>query len=274
MPLSRSLVTLPVLAAFAAVHAPADAESVRFNTVFGDFEVDLFEEETPGHVANFLAYVDAGDYDNNVIHRAAELTDGSEFVVQGGAFRYEGTPVSSPFELAEVESRGPVTNEPGISNTRGTLALARVGGQENSGTSQFFFNLQDNTGLDGVDGGFTVFGEVAGDDGLSILDQIAAVPTFRGAAPFGELPLRDFGAGDGVRSEFGADEFVLINSIVRVDIEDVPGTDPDEPGDGDVGDGDDDTPVDPGDPAVIPTPGAAAAGILGLASMALRRRRD
>ena len=255
MSLPRSLAAVPLFAALAAVSVPAAAESVVFDTVFGSFEVNLFEDATPLHVANFLEYVDAGDYDSSVFHRAAELDDGSEFVVQGGGFTFDGTPLSAPSELTEIASRGPVTNEPGISNTRGTLALARVGGQENSGTNQFFFNLQDNTGLDDVDGGFTVFGEVADASGLSILDQIAAVPTFVGAAPFGEIPLRNFDVDDIGVEDLGADQFVIVNSITRVDV-----VDPVDP-------------IAPVDPASVPTPGAAVAGLFGLAGCVLRRRR-
>ena len=273
MPLPRSLAAAPLIAAVAAVASPAAAESVRFDTSFGAFDVDLFEEDAPGHVANFLAYVDAGDYDGSIFHRAAETADGGEFVVQGGAFRFEGTPVSSPFDLADITNRGPIDNEFGASNTRGTLALARVGGQENSGSNQFFFNLQDNPFLDSVDGGFTVFGEVADEAGLSILDQIAAVPTFASDAPFGELPLRNFAPEIGDVPSVGADEFVLVNSIVRVVIDDGDGTDPTEPTEpGDGGDDDGDGDLGPIDPTPIPTPGAALAGLVGLAAVSLRRR--
>ena len=259
---SRPLAAAPLLAALAAVASPAAAETVRFDTVFGAFDVDLFEEETPGHVANFLEYVDAGDYDNSIIHRSAE-----DFVIQGGLATFGGEPVTDPAELDLIETRGTVTNEPGISNTRGTIALARVGGQENSGTSQFFFNLDDNLFLDGVDGGFTVFGEVVDEAGLSIIDQIAAVPTFAAAPPYGELPLRDFEPEEGVTPELGFDELVLINSIARVgepgNPDPVDPTDPTDPVD----------PIDPGAPVPVPTPGAALAGLLGLGAVAARRRR-
>ncbi len=274
MPRFRSLSAAPLAVAAAIAASPAGAESVRFDTSFGAFDVNLFEEDAPGHVANFLAYVDAGDYDNSIFHRAAETGDGGEFVAQGGAFRFEGTAVETPFDLADVTNRGAIDNEFGASNTRGTLALARVGGQENSGSNQFFFNLQDNPFLDDVDGGFTVFGEVEGEAGLSILDQIAAVPTFASDVPFGELPLRNFAPEIGDVPSVGADEFVLVNSIVRVVIDDGDGTDPTNPGDGDGddGDGDGDGNLSPVDPTPIPTPGAALAGLLGLTAVSLRRK--
>ena len=219
--------------------------------------MNLFEEDAPGHVANFLAYVDAGDYDNSIFHRARDRRR-RRVRRPGRRFRFEGTAVETPFDLADVTNRGAIDNEFGPSNTRGTLALARLGGEENSGSNQFFFNLQDNPFLDDVDGGFTVFGEVEGEAGLSILDQIAAVPTFASDVPFGELPLRNFAPEIGDVPSVGADNFVLVNSIVRVEIEDVPGGDPTEPtdpGDGDDGgDGDDLDPVGPGDPTAIPTP--------------------
>ena len=271
MSASRPLAAASLLAALvaAAPGATAAAETVRFDTVFGAFDVELFEEETPLHTANFLEFVDAGDFDSSIIHRSSP-----GFVIQGGLATFDGEPVADPSELPTIESRGTVLNEPGISNTRGTIALARVGGQENSGTSQFFFNLDDNLFLDDVDGGFTVFGEIVDQAGLDIIDQIAEVPIFAAAPPFNELPLRDFEFEPGVTPELGFDEFVLINSIARVD--DDPATpdpiDPVTPVDPDPIDPVDPAPADPA-PAPVPTPSAALAGLLGVAAVAARRRR-
>jgi hypothetical protein len=84
-----------------------------------------------------------------------------------------------------------VTNEPGLSNLRGTVAMARVGGQTNSATSQWFINLADNTSLDNVDGGFTVFARVFG-NGMRVPDAMQRVPRYSLASldpALGELPL-------------------------------------------------------------------------------------
>ncbi|MEM7624404.1 MAG: peptidylprolyl isomerase [Planctomycetota bacterium] len=215
---------------------------VRFDTVLGAFDVELFDDETPLHVENFLNYVDRGDYNNSIVHRDAERADGTPFVIQGGlatTILADGESVPNPFTgLTPIPTDPAVTNEPGISNTRGTLALARQGGAVNSGTSQWFINVGDNTDLDAIDEGFTVFGEVLG-DGLEIVDAIAALPTVSFGSPLNELPLRniDDGAelagilnGDGISNE----ELVIVNSITRL-----ADAMPSEPDDGDENEGED-----------------------------------
>ncbi|MEQ9453523.1 MAG: peptidylprolyl isomerase [Phycisphaeraceae bacterium] len=139
------------------------------------FDVDLFETQTPITVANFRAYADSGDWVNTLIHRAV-----SGFIIQGGGFNIN--PASDA--IGDVTSRGQIQNEPGISNTRGTIAMAKVGGNPNSATSEWFFNLGDNSAnLDNQNGGFTAFGEVLG-DGMDVIDAIAAL----NRAVIAELP--------------------------------------------------------------------------------------
>lgn len=259
----------------------AEAGSVvRFDTVVGSFDIELFDDEAPLHVANFLEYVESGDYNNSVVHRNARSNDGSPFVVQGGLSTFAGTPVTDPNDLPTITTRGTVTNEPGISNTRGTLALARVGGQVNSGTSQWFINLDDNSALDNVDEGFTVFGEVLG-DGLAVVDAIAALPNADFGGPFNDTPLRNVdnlaefqalqGTDENPGSGFGEDELVVINSVTLLADEPIfVDEGDDEDGSADDGDG---SGGDSGDGAEsVPTPGAFAAGLLGLGVLVSRRR--
>lgn len=200
---------LPLGVAMAVLLAPqANATIVQFQTVLGNFEVNLYDESTPETVANFLAYVNTGAYDNVVFHRAV---DG--FVAQGGGFRYEGTEA-----LASVVQNDPVVNEPVFSNVRGTIAMAKLSGDANSATSQWFINLGDNSSnLDVQNGGFTVFGEVIG-NGMYVLDAIDALPTFPFESPFDTLPLRGYteqDAADGV--EITDEHFVLVTAIVVID---------------------------------------------------------
>lgn len=159
---------------------------VKFESVFGNIDVQLFDVQTPRTVENFLRYVDGNLYDNSMIHRSIP-----GFVVQGGGFR---ATVPSP---PSISSFPPVLNEPGISNTRGTIAMAKLGGNPNSATNQWFFNLANNSAnLDGQNGGFTVFGRVLG-NGMSVVDAIAAVPTFDAdnGGVFSDVPLRNYTSG-------------------------------------------------------------------------------
>lgn len=177
---------LAALALILAISLPAHATSVIFQTTLGDVEVELFDEETPVTVANFLKYVRDGDYENSFIHRSVP-----GFVVQGGGFNFVDEAVGS------VPTDSTIVNEPGISNVRGTIAMAKVGGNPNSATSQWFFNLADNSSsLDSNNGGFTVFGQVVG-NGMAVIDAIAALQVWNAGSPFGELPLINYpGSGD------------------------------------------------------------------------------
>jgi cyclophilin family peptidyl-prolyl cis-trans isomerase len=173
----------------------AFATHVVMQTPFGEVEIELFDEEAPETVANFLTYVNDGDYANSFIHR---LVPG--FVVQGGGFTFvNGNAIAVPTDP-------PVVNEPGISNLRGTIAMAKRANDPNSATSQWFFNLADNSAsLDNSNGGFTVFGQVTG-NGMDIIDQIAGLPLWNAGAPFEELPMIDY-PGTGAITE---DHLVMI----------------------------------------------------------------
>jgi hypothetical protein len=114
-------------------------------------------------------------------------------------------------DLTEVDTDPPVQNEFGRSNLRGTVAMAKLGDDPNSATSQFFINLNDNSqNLDNQNGGFTVFGEVI-NNGMAIADQIAAVPVSNHGDAFTHIPLIDY---VGVDFPFDAthENFVIIDS--------------------------------------------------------------
>jgi len=139
---------------------------VQVTTPLGNFSVELFDDVTPVTVANFLHYVNTGLYNGTFVHRSV-----SNFVIQGGWLRYD----ESLNRLFEIPVNPPVQNEFQVSNTRGTLAMAKVGGDPNSATSQWFINLADNSFLDSSNGGFTVFGQVLG-NGMEVVDAIARLP--------------------------------------------------------------------------------------------------
>ncbi len=166
---------------------------VRFHTDLGDIDVSLLQDVAPNNVANFLGYVNPGIYDNSVIHRSIPA-----FVIQGGGYNIvSNQPNALPVHAA-------VVNEFHVSNTRGTLAMAKLANNPNSATNNWFFNESDSnasgpSGLDTQDGGFTVFGRIITSTGLTIMDAIAAVPTYNAqglwGADFQNLPLRNYTTG-------------------------------------------------------------------------------
>ena len=151
---------------FAPALAPGQAGTiVGFDTSLGNFDVELYNADAPGTVANFLNYVTDGDYDSSFFHR---LIPG--FVLQGGGFLYDT--VGDGFYFVPTDD--PIENEFGHSNVRGTVAMAKIGGDPNSATSQFYVNLADNSvDLDNLNGGYTIFGVVRG-DGMEVVDWLAA----------------------------------------------------------------------------------------------------
>jgi peptidyl-prolyl cis-trans isomerase A (cyclophilin A) len=196
--------------AAASLSPVANATIVQFQTSLGDFSVNLYDEATPNTVANFLAYVNGGDYTNTLIHRSVP-----GFVVQGGGF------IVDESEVSEIMSRPSPINEPVFSSRRGTIAMAKLSGAPNSATNEWFFNLANNsTNLDTQNGGFTVFGEVM-DSGMEVVDAIAALSRFnitRLGGAFAATPLRDFNDGDGPDFDMNpSNYFVMIENIVVLD---------------------------------------------------------
>ena len=148
-----------------------DTTAVRLTTVLGDIDLGLYDQQTPITVANFLRYINEGRYfpiDPTTNEPAPQFVHRSVpgFVIQSGGFVATVNPADPAHILAiQVLAFDAIQNEPGISNTRGTIAMAKVEGDPNSATSQWFINLADNGGppndLDTQNGGFTVFGRVS-----------------------------------------------------------------------------------------------------------------
>ncbi|WP_394809365.1 peptidylprolyl isomerase [Nitrosomonas sp.] len=140
-----------------------------FNTNMGQFCIELFETQTPITTANFFDYIKSAAYTNGIFHRSMP-----KFVIQGGGFKIvEGTDGK---KLSPVNTFTPIANEFKLSNTRGTVAMAKLSGNPNSATSQWFVNLADNSlNLDNQNGGFTVFGRVIF-DGMKVIDVIGKLP--------------------------------------------------------------------------------------------------
>lgn len=192
--------------ALALLPPVSNATVVEFQTVLGNFEVNLYDNTTPQTVANFLNYVNNGRYTNSVIHRSVP-----GFVAQGGGFTYD-----MALPLLDVPEFAAVVNEPELANVRGTIAMAKLGNDPNSATSQWFFNLDNNTAnLDAQNGGFTVFGEVVG-NGMDVVDAIAALPRYNFGGATQELPLRNYTQTDFNNNVTVDDTHLVIISAVVV----------------------------------------------------------
>ncbi|MGL4420592.1 MAG: peptidylprolyl isomerase [Gemmataceae bacterium] len=139
---------------------------VVMETSMGTLKIELFEDKAPVTVKNFLSYVEDKHYDGTIFHRVI-----NDFMIQGGGFEPG---------LKQKKTKDPIPNEStnGISNTRGTLAMARTN-VPNSATAQFFVNVKDNTFLDKAQAqdnvGYCVFGKVL--EGMDVVDKIKVVDT-------------------------------------------------------------------------------------------------
>jgi cyclophilin family peptidyl-prolyl cis-trans isomerase len=166
------LVTLPGVAQDEAEPARAEPRAnnptVILETNYGRIEAELFADQAPKTVANFLDYARDGHYDGTLFHRVID-----NFMIQGGGF---------DADFRQKPTREPIDNEAdnGLSNERGTLAMARSN-DPHSATSQFFINVADNDFLDhrnklsGRTWGYAVFGKVV--EGMDVVEEIAGVET-------------------------------------------------------------------------------------------------
>ncbi len=180
----------------ATVLPEAHAQSntlVRFrvsfgSTVLGNIDVELFNQDKPVTVSNFLAYVDSGRFKRTFLHR---LVPG--FVIQGGSWNIINPYSGALFQIMnEMRTDPPIVNEYNAgtvrSNLFGTLAMAKVDGEPNSATSSWFFNLADNsTNLNVQNGGFTVFGRVTSAAGTNLLQKFNTLSTSRGIINMADL---------------------------------------------------------------------------------------
>lgn len=145
---------------------PASAQQVVLDTSLGRIVIALDAAKAPKSVANFLEYVKAGHYDGTIFHRVIP-----DFMIQGGGFdaSMNQKPTRAPI---------PLESKNGLSNVRGSVAMARTGVPD-SATAQFFINIKDNAFLDAAnarDGaGYAVFGKVV--SGMDVVDKIWAQPT-------------------------------------------------------------------------------------------------
>jgi cyclophilin family peptidyl-prolyl cis-trans isomerase len=145
---------------------------VTFNTSAGPMNVQLLDGTAPQTVDNFLNYVAQGSYNNDVFHRL----DTNPPVLQGGGFTFQ----TNPSKIVPVGVNPTIKNEFNAAHpdVAGTIAMAKQASSPDSASSQFFFNLADNSTTLGSsnNGGFTVFGQVQSGADQRILNTLAAFP--------------------------------------------------------------------------------------------------
>ncbi|GJL82897.1 MAG: peptidyl-prolyl cis-trans isomerase [marine bacterium B5-7] len=153
---------------------------IKFTTSLGDIFIEVYPDEAPITVENFVKYVEDGFYDGTIFHRVIP-----DFVVQGGGMEPG---------MQQKPTRDPIRNEAdnGLKNTAGTLSMARTNDPD-SATSQFFINLKNNEFLDfrsktPSGWGYAVFAKVV--DGIDVVDKMAQVKTTT-FGPHSDVPSED-----------------------------------------------------------------------------------
>jgi len=172
-----AFLTLGTFSLSAQAPAPAAKPNPRvtLDTSKGTIVVELFPDKAPLTVANFLQYVKSGFYNGVIFHRVM-----ADFMIQTGGFTAD---------MTQKPTKGQISNESknGLSNERGTLAMARLSGPHTA-SSQFYINLKANHSLDHSPGGwgYTVFGKVV--EGMDVVDSIATVRTTT-KGPHSDVPV-------------------------------------------------------------------------------------
>ena len=180
IPMKTGLAALAFFCFSVACAQAQEARHAKIQTSMGDIVIELYPEQAPATVENFLAYAKSGHYDRTLFHRVVK-----DFVIQGGGYSRLYT---------ERVTRGPIPYEGdnGLKNERGTIAMAR-GGDPESAEAQWFINLADNDRLDhrvtdlGPVYGYAVFGRVVA--GMDVVDAIGAVETADGGPFDVEVPV-------------------------------------------------------------------------------------
>ena len=193
------LIRLSLAVLMAGAFSLSAGTLAQFRTVFGDIEVELYDQDKPVTVKNFIRYVQSGRYQNEFSHRLVP-----DFVIQGGGFSVTNRGTTN-WAISTIETYPPIVNEFGVgkrySNVYGTIAMAKQGGNTNSASSQWFFNCANNSFLDAADSNslFVVFGRVV--RGTNALNALNNFQYWNGTqasnlvlhqyyqAPFEDLPL-------------------------------------------------------------------------------------
>lgn len=182
----------------------AQATFVRMETSLGSIDIILYDNAAPRTVSNFLYYMNTSSYSNSFIHRSSQ-----GFTIQGGGYFWS----DARNTYDSVPTNPPIANEfsPNRPNRRGTIAMAKVDGNPDSATSQWFINLADNSAVfDSFNGGYTVFGEVTASS-LAVADAIGRLPVFNAGGPFTQLPVTSTPSGSAIAKS----NLVIVSKVTK-----------------------------------------------------------
>jgi uncharacterized protein (TIGR03437 family) len=211
------LLTGAILLSLAPAYSQVTGPIVQFQTNVGNINVTLRPDVAPNTVANFLNYLNTGGYTATIIHRNVP-----GFVIQGGGWQIiNGTPTQLTANAAINDEcpqtpQGPACR---LSNIRGTLAMAKTS-VPNSATDEWYFNTastSNNTALDHENGGFTVFGQIADDASLTVMDRINALPICDESGiyfEFTSLPVLN--SPSTCTTAIPVGDYVVVNAITQV----------------------------------------------------------
>lgn len=204
-----------------AITQPAAKTRARFSTAAGFINVGLYKN-TPITKGNFVTYVNSARYDGTIFHREIKAAAGGIDIVQGGGYTLD----------VANNTTGHVTTNPNIDNegtnlnTKGTLAMANAGTQNGHGTnnSQWFFNVNTNTGLDQTPGSYTVFGAVLDAESQNTLNALLSLETSgaQGVYPLGpsdqatDVPVRSIAAINARGSLSPKDDLLTVDRVAML----------------------------------------------------------
>jgi cyclophilin family peptidyl-prolyl cis-trans isomerase len=178
--------------------------TVRIQTNVGAIDIDLYDTTAPRTVANFMGYLNSGRYKESFIHRSVP-----GFVIQGGGYTWD-----MPQNVINFVPAFPaIVNEFSSSrpNVRGSIAMAKLGGDPNSATSEWFINLADNPDLNTQNGGFTVFGQVKASS-MAVVDAIGTLPLVNAGSPFDSLPISSAPSNNTIQKS----NVVVVSSVTNL----------------------------------------------------------
>jgi peptidyl-prolyl cis-trans isomerase A (cyclophilin A) len=172
----KYIICVSLLALSSLCLAQSASPKVLLTTTAGDITIELYPEDAPISVENFIGYVNENFYDGVIFHRVIK-----DFMIQTGGHRFDMTP--------KPPSKPPIVNESnnGLKNVKYSVAMARTRIPD-SATSQFFINHKDNAFLDGQKGrpGYAVFGKVV--KGMDVVEKIANSKT-KNLERYGNVPV-------------------------------------------------------------------------------------